>query len=286
MRNGTGKARPVAAALVLGLVLVLVLAGGLWWARPWEAPPAPVSEAAEEVLPLPPEPPRVVDSPDYEECLGKLRDDAQGALAFAEAWAARDGGDGARHCSALALLALGEAERAAGRLEALGRAGRAGAAARAVVLGQAGQAWMVAGQPVRAHGAFTLALGLTPDDPELLVDRAIAAGTLRRFGDALADADRAVALDGQRVEALVFRAAALRLLERPQEALRDIERALAIEPGSPEALLERGILRQLGGDEAGARADWESVVAASPGSGAADLAEQNLALNAAGPAPR
>ncbi len=273
-------------ALAGTVALALVLAGGLWWARPPEAPPAPVPEAAEEVLPLPPEPPRMADSPDYEECLGKLRDDAQGALAFAEAWEAQGGGDGARHCSALALLGLGEAERAAGRLEALGKAGRAGAAARAAVFGQAGQAWMMAGQPVRAHGAFTLALASTPNDPELLVDRAIAAGTLHRFADALADADRAVALDGQRVEALVFRAAALRLLERPQEAMRDIERALAIEPGSPEALLERGILRQLGGDEAGARADWESVVVNSPDSAAADLAEQNLALNAAGPARR
>ena len=277
-----GKARPVAAALVLGLVL----AGGLWWARPWETPPAPVPEASEEVLPLPPEPPRMADSPDYEECLGKLRDDAQGALAFAEAWEAEGGGDGARHCSALALLALGEPERAAALLERLAGRAAAGAAARAAVYGQAGQAWMVAGQALRAHGAFTLALGLTPADPELLVDRAIAAGMLGRFADSLADTDRALAQDGQRAEAWVFRAAALRHLDRAQEALRDIERALSLEPGSPEALLERGILRQLQGDVNGARADWESVVASSPDSAAADLAQQNLALNAAGPARR
>ncbi|MCR0980731.1 tetratricopeptide repeat protein [Roseomonas pecuniae] len=145
---------------------------------------------------------------------------------------------------------------------------------------------MVAGQAVRANGAFTLALSFTPNDPELLVDRAIAAGMLGRFADSLADIDRALAQDAQRAEAWVFRAAALRHLERPQEALRDIERALQIEPGSPEALLERGILRQLQGDTAGARADWESVVANSPDSAAADLAQQNLALNAAGPARR
>ena len=282
MRNRKGKALPGAAAVVLAVAL----GGGWWWAGSRDGSPAPVPEAMEGVLPLPPESPRMADSPDYEECLGKLRDDAQGALAFAEAWEARGGGDGARHCSALGLLALGEPVRAAGRLEALGSRGRAGPAARAAVYGQAGQAWTVAGQPVRAHGAFTLALALTPDDPELLVDRAIAAGTLRRFADALADTDRALALDGQRTEALVFRAAALRQLDRRQEALRDIQQALAIEPGSPEALLERGILRQLQGDVAGARADWESVVANSPDSGAADLAQQNLALNEAGPARR
>jgi tetratricopeptide (TPR) repeat protein len=271
-------------ATVVGLVLAL--GGGWWWANPEPSVPPPVPEATEEVLPLPPEPPRVADSPDYEACLGQLRDDAQGALSFAEAWEARGGGDGARHCSALALLALGEPERAASRLEALaGRVGT-GPAARAAVFGQAGQAWMVAGQAVRAYGAFTLALAQTPNDPELLVDRAIAAGTLGRYADALADTDRALAQDAQRAEAWVFHAAALRHLDRGQEALRDIERALALEPGSPEALLERGILRQLQGDTAGAREDWEVVVATSPDSAAADLAQQNLALNAAGPARR
>ncbi|WP_308219859.1 tetratricopeptide repeat protein [Roseomonas populi] len=274
--------------LLLGTAVVLVLAvgGAWWWATPEPEGVPQVPEAAEEVLPLPPEPPRVADSPEYEECLGKLRDDAQGALAFAEAWEARGGADGARHCSALALLALGEPERAASRLENLGGRTTVGPAARAAVYGQAGQAWMVAGQAVRANGAFTLALSFTPNDPELLVDRAIAAGMLGRFADSLADIDRALAQDAQRAEAWVFRAAALRHLERPQEALRDIERALQIEPGSPEALLERGILRQLQGDTAGARADWESVVANSPDSAAADLAQQNLALNAAGPARR
>jgi tetratricopeptide (TPR) repeat protein len=271
---------------VVVLVLAITLGGAWWWTQPEATGPIPVPEASEEVLPLPPEPPRVADSPEYEECLGKLRDDAQGALSYAEAWEARDGGDGARHCSALALLALGEPERAASRLESLAARAAASPGARAAVFGQAGQAWMVAGRAVNAHGAFTLALALTPSDPELLVDRAIAAGMLGRFADALADTDLALAQDARRAEAWVFRAAALRHLDRPQEALRDIEHALEIEPGSPEALLERGILRQLQGDAAGARADWESVIASSPDSPAANLAEQNLALNAAGPARR
>ena len=266
--------------------LLAAAAGGAWFAWDREAPPAPPPEATEEVLPLPPEPPRVADSPEYEECLAKLRDDAQGAFAYAETWQAAGGGDGARHCSALAILALGEPERAAPRLEALAASTAAGTAARAAVLGQAGQAWMIAGQPSRAFGAITLALSLTPTDVDLLVDRAIAAAALGRMSDAFADADRATALDPQRVEPWIYRAAALRRLDRPQEALRDIERALALEPASPEALLERGILRQLQGDADGAREDWESVVAQSPDSAAADLAHQNLALNAAGPSRR
>ncbi|WP_426957275.1 tetratricopeptide repeat protein [Muricoccus radiodurans] len=275
--------RPVLAGAAVVLLLAAA-AGGLWFTQ-GDPAPEPVPEAAEESLPLPPEPPRVADSPEYEECLGKLRDDAQGALSFAEAWEGQGGGDGARHCSALATLALGDPQRAATRLEALA-ARTPGTAARAAIFGQAGQAWTVAGQPSRAYGAFTLALAITPNDVELLVDRAIAAAALGRFADALADADRAIAQDSSVAEPWVFRAAALRRLERPQEALRDIERALSLDPGNPEALLERGILRQLAGDEAGARADWESVIAASPDSAAADLAQQNLALNAAGPVRR
>jgi regulator of sirC expression with transglutaminase-like and TPR domain len=54
----------------------------------------------------------------------------------------------------------------------------------------------------------------------------------------------------------------------------------------PEALLERGIIRQLKGDTAGAKADWQRAVALAPDSATADLAQQNLALNEAGPQRR
>ena len=58
--------------------------------------------------------------------------------------------------------------------------------------------------------------------------------------------------------------------------------ALTAAPDNPEALLERGILHQLRGNEAQARADWERVVSVAPDSPAAELAQQNLALNEAG----
>ena len=48
-----------------------------------------------------------------------LRDDPEGALAFAEAWDATGGGEGARHCAALAQLTVGEPDQAADQLERL-----------------------------------------------------------------------------------------------------------------------------------------------------------------------
>jgi hypothetical protein len=106
----------------------------------------PEAEAAGEPLPLPPDLPRLDTSAEYDACLERLRRDADGALAFAEGWEAAGGGEGAKHCAALALLALGETERAAERLEQLGRGSKAVPAARAAVFAQAVQAWMLAGQ--------------------------------------------------------------------------------------------------------------------------------------------
>jgi Flp pilus assembly protein TadD len=250
------------------------------------AAPAAGTAPGDAALPLPPEPPRLAESAEYEACLGQLRADPEGALARASDWEEKGGGDPARHCLALGLLALGEPERAAPRLERLAGTSDAGTPARAAIYAQAAQAWMMAGDNARAYGATTLALSLTPNDTALLVDRAIAAGAMGRYGEALQDLDHAIATEASRTEAWVFRAAALRNLDRAEDAMRDIQQALTLDPRNPEALLERGILRQLKGDTRGAREDWERTVALAPDSAAADLAMQNLALNEAGPRRR
>lgn len=244
------------------------------------------AQTAEEVLPTPPEPPRLAEGPEVDRCLGMLTSDPVGARNFAETWEAQGGGEGARHCHALATLALGDPLRAAERLERLAAQSHAGNPARAAVFAQAAQAWLMAGDASRSFGAATLALTLTPDDPELLVDRAVALGTLGRYREALEDLDRALVLEPERPEALVFRAAAWRHLDRVEQAERDIARALALAPMNAEALLERGIIRQLRGDAAGAREDWLRAIELAPTSVTADLAAQNLALNEAGPLRR
>ncbi len=245
-----------------------------------------VSIAAEEDLPLPPSPPRLVEGPEADRCFALLREDPEGARAFAANWEAAGGGEGARHCGALALVELDEPSRAAALLEQLAHDSRADAAPRSAVLAQAARAWLIAGDAPRAIGAVTAALALTPDDADLLLDHAAALGVAGRHGESLGDLDRALALDPGRAEALVLRAAALRHLDRPEPARRDIERALALAPEHVEALLERGILRQLTGDTEGARMDWERAIELAPTSVTADLASQNLALSDFGPVSR
>ncbi|MDP7345376.1 MAG: hypothetical protein QF767_18915, partial [Alphaproteobacteria bacterium] len=91
--------------------------------------------------------------------------------------------------------------------------------ALANVLAQAGNAWLLAGQAKRARRALNQALALAPEDPDMLVDRAVVAAALEDFGTALADLDLALAHEADHVEAHAYRASALHRLERRPEAL-------------------------------------------------------------------
>jgi tetratricopeptide (TPR) repeat protein len=232
------------------------------------------------------EPARLGGSPDYERCLALLRSDPGEALLYADGWEAAGGGEGARHCAALSLLALGETERGAERLEDLARRSGADAATRAAVFAEAGSAWALAGESDRAFAAATMALTLSPDDPALLLDRAVASGSAGRYAEAVEDLDRAVEFDPYRAEAWALRGAAKRQLGQPEDAERDVARALSLAPDNTDALLERGALRRAKGDVGGARADWERAARLAPDSAAADLARRNLELDPAQPPPR
>ena len=113
---------------------------------------------------------------------------------------------------------------------------RAPESLRAEVFDQAWQAWMLAGDPARAYEAAGLALRLRPDDPDLLLDRAEAAGAAGWYDKAAADLDRVLKADPSRVEALIYRAAANRALDRLDPALDDITQALKLAPDSVPAL--------------------------------------------------
>ena len=282
-----------------GLLLLALLGGGLWWhtrpvpaiAPPPEAAvaiPAPDSDDDDPAVPLPvpPVPPRIADGASYEACLQMLNSDPAGADSTAQSWQQNGGGDGATHCEALAQIALGNPERGAAMLDALAVTSQAPGPARATVLGQAVQAWMMANRPGLADASATHALALSPDDPDLLIDRAVARVALQQYMEAIDDLTRALDLDHYRTDALVFRGAAWRRLGQIDLAEDDIDRALIAYPDMPEALLERGILRQRRGDSAGARADWQRASDLAPDSATGDLAEQNMQLLAAGPERR
>jgi tetratricopeptide (TPR) repeat protein len=235
------------------------------------------------VLPIPPVPPRIAEGADYDHCLDMLDSDPSGADALAASMAANGSGDAAEHCHALAQVALGNSEDGATLLDKLASTSLAPSSFRAVVYGQADQAWTIAGRPGQAFASATNAIKLSPDDPDLLIGHAIAALALQRYAEATDDLTHALDLDPKRADALVLRATAWRDLQKLDQAKADIDKAFALDPDDPDALLERGIIRQRQGDLAGARHDWEQASELAPDTSTGDLAQQNLALLAAGP---
>ena len=213
----------------------------------------------------------------YDQCVAQIDDNPEEAFEAALDWRDLDGGLPARHCVALALVALESYEAAAIRLEELADEMKGFPPdLLADVLGQAGRAWLLANELERAYAAATTGLQSDPNNVSLLVDRGEILATARSYWDALDDLNRALELSPNQLDALMFRAATYRLLDAAELAFEDIERALVIAPDRPEALVERGMLRRLQGDVEGARADWLKVLQVAPGSNAATIAQANI----------
>ena len=250
---------------VRGLALVL-LAESAVAAEPAKSPARPkVPRNAE------------ADAATYDRCLKLTKQDPKAAQRLALSWREQGGAHPADHCAAVALVGLKQYKEAATRLEALAADMKtAPPALRADVLDQAAQAWLLAGDAVRAYAAAGQALTLQPDAPDLLVDRAEAAASAGYFDKAVSDLDRVLQSVPGRVDALIYRASANRALDRLDPALADVEKALAQAPNSVPALLERGNIRRLKGDTKGAREDWGRIGKLAPGSQADLAARSNL----------
>lgn len=238
------------------------------------------------------------DAARYKACIARTASDPAVALEAAELWLVNDGGVPAKHCLALALLALGESAKAAQWLEeaardvaagmgldALGAEG--GPDIRAQLLIQAGNAWMLGREYDRAHRALTDALTILPATDErrleLFMDRSRAAAGQGNWAETIEDLSQVLLMDDQFIEAYVMRAAARRRLGQFAEADEDLARALGIAPDNAEALLERGNLRRIEGDDAAARRDWSRVAELYPGTDEAEIALDSLELMRADP---
>lgn len=229
------------------------------------------------VLAAPARADRQPGSPDYEACLKLVDTVPEDAFEQALQWHSRGGGFAARHCAALALVALKQYAEAADRLEHLAEdMARARDRTSVAVLGQAGNAWMMAGLLERAKFVFDAALKLAPGDADLLIDRARAKGENGEFQAALADLDAALKRAPGRDDARVYRAAAHRKLKHAAQAASDLAAVLSRQPDNVEALLERGAVRREQGDVKGARADWSRVLALAPDTPAAGSAQAFL----------
>jgi tetratricopeptide (TPR) repeat protein len=245
---------------------------------------APVASATAADTPTAPPSaaPAMTDNPfgigdPYQACVAAIGKKPDDAFEMALTWRDHGGGLAAEHCAALALIALDEPGEAASRLDALSQRSDAGTPAqRSALLAQAGNAWLLAGQAENADAAFSAALKLTPQDSELLTDRARSRAARQDWASAEADLNSALTYDKTHPETYVLRAGARQAQGNKVGYKLDIDAALALDPTFPDALVERGAMKVEAGDAPGARADWLQVLLRAPDSPAADAVRKRI----------
>lgn len=209
-------------------------------------------------------------------------------------WIAAGGGVPARHCEAYSLSRMGEHAEAAARLMKIAddmrfgrdmpvRMGKRVVATEpmlADMYGQAANAWLLAGEIIRAEDAIDLAVTLsakgTSQEYELVLDRARIAAAAEDFTLALQDLDFVMKADPGRKDILVLVAAAARGtgdLDRADAALQGFQKAY---PKDAAGFLELGNLRHAQGRIEDARKAWIKVLLIEEAGESAKAARANL----------
>jgi tetratricopeptide (TPR) repeat protein len=218
----------------------------------------------------------------YRACTTRIRGDAEGAAAAANAWRQEGGGLAARQCLGLALVALERWQQAGTAFEQAAREAEAASdARRADFWVQAGNAWVAAGEGARAMAAFDAAL-LTPSlsdelRGEVHLDRGRAQVALGNAAAARTELDRALQLVPNDPFAWYLSAALARRGNDLARAGADIARARTLAPDSPDILLLAGTLAGLAGNMAEAERLYRQVAQAAPNSDAGRQARESLA---------
>lgn len=213
----------------------------------------------------------------YRACVQLSRQTPADGFEAAITWRDEGGGAAAQHCTAMALVNLGQFADAALRLESLADEMKDfGAAERAAVLGQAGRAWQRAGDRGRARAAASAAIRLAPDNADLYVDRGEMLAADGLLWEAVDDFNAALDRAPDHLDALIFRGAAYRLLETPELARVDLEAALARDTDNPDALVELGAVELQQDRRDAARRRWLRAISVAPASPAADAARRWL----------
>ncbi|ABI77756.1 TPR domain protein [Hyphomonas neptunium ATCC 15444] len=180
-----------------------------------------------------------------EACVAKIETAPEDAYEDALAWTFEGNRPGARQCTALALIALGNVEEGATRLENLSMSSDGGTMEqRAVYLSQAGNAWLQIGAAEAAAVSFSEALRLAPDETDLLLDRATSYMLIDKWDEAMADLNAAIAQSPGRASAHQMRAEVHLSQDALDLAMKDVETAMAADPENIDTLLVRGRVRE------------------------------------------
>ncbi|MCF6221587.1 MAG: hypothetical protein L3J65_10790 [Robiginitomaculum sp.] len=178
-------------------------------------------------------------------CLEKIADDAETAYEDAMIWQSEGGGRRARHCVALALVALGHPGEAAFRLEKIAKAPDGGSPnMRAGFYAEAANFWLEAGEPRKAYDASSAGLKIARSDVNLRIVRAQAYGALGHWDYAQTELTSALAFHPGDARALRFRAQSYFKQNLLKLAKVDIERSLVVNGTNIDALLLYGEIKE------------------------------------------
>ena len=178
-------------------------------------------------------------------CLELIETNPDAAYEDGLTWSYEGNRPGARYCTALALVALDQADEGAARLEELANAKDAGSVGdRSIYLAQAGNAWLTAGAPDAAITTLTNALKLAPRNGEIHKDRAAAYFMLGDWGNAIADLNQAISAYPSDAEALHMRGRAHLAMKNNMAAMSDVTAAMAADPKNIDVLVLRGEVRE------------------------------------------
>jgi tetratricopeptide (TPR) repeat protein len=181
----------------------------------------------------------------HDACLLKAEQAPKDAYEDGLIWRAEGGGVLALHCVARAQLGLGQYDEAAERLSLVAEMREVpDKNMRAAFLAEAGHAFLLAHRTDEARQKFAAAVELTPQDPDLRLDRAQSSMLLSDWGAAISDADEALKIKPNNPEALRMRGEAKLALRDFDGASADAETALKSDPAYVPALLLRGRVKE------------------------------------------
>lgn len=196
-------------------------------------------------------------------------------------WRSEGGGYRAKQCLGVAYANQTRWDSAAGAFEEAARESQSVKAARSEEMwAQAGNAWLAAGDPVKARRALDAALVTGNLSGQALgevhLDRArtrVAGGDME---GARSDIDRALAEAPADPLTWLLSATLARREGDTTRAKSDIDEALRRAPDDASVQLEAGNVAVVMKDEPGARAAWARVLELAPGSPQADSARKAL----------
>lgn len=223
----------------------------------------------------PAEPPR------FAECMDLATGDPAAGQANAIKWRGEGGGALARQCLGVAYANQQRWDSAAAAFEEAAHEAELNNSGKvADYWVQSGNAWLAAGNPVRARAAFDAALatasltGLALGEAHL--DRARALVAAGDAEGARNDIDKALASAPRDPLAWLLSATLARRQGDLKRAAADISEALRRSPDDVSVQMEAGNVAAASGNEADARAAWGRVIELSPGSPAAANARKAL----------